>query len=266
MLMSSFAATTLRERRRSLVGWSAGVTLVTLLLGSLWPTIRDMADFEALLQSYPQQLGELFNIAAMGTPAGYLGGEYFSLLAPLLFLTFGIGLGARLPAADEERGSLEVLLSLPVTRTRLLLEQAVALLAAVAVLTAAQLLAVLLTSLLFGMGISIGAALAAAVSMGLLAMLFGLIALVVGAATGRRATALAVASVLAVASYVLYVAAQFIESLRGWVRLSPFEHLVGSEPILRGLPPLASGVLALVALGVLAVSLPLFTRRDVAAA
>lgn len=257
---------TLHDRRRSLTGWCVGVIVSTVMLASLWPTIRDMADLQQLLSSYPKELGDLFNIQAMTTPAGYLNAEYFSLLAPILFLTFGIGLGARLPAAEEERGSLDVLLSLPVTRGRVLFEQAADLVVAVAALSAAQVVGVMLASVLFDMSLPFTTALAASVSMALLGTLFGLLALAVGAATGRRATALAVSSVLAVASYLLYIAAQFVTAVEPWVVLSPIEHAVGTEPILNGLPALSSSALATVALVVVLVATPVFTRRDLATA
>ncbi len=257
---------TLQDRRRSLTGWCAGIITATLLLSALWPTIRNMPDFQQLIESYPQDLSDLFNIEAMATPAGYLNAEYFSLLAPILYLAWGIGLGARLPASEEERGSLDVLLSLPVARWRVLVEQAATVVVAAAVLVAAQVVGLLLSSVLFDMGLSFGNVLAVSVSMALLGGFFGLIALAVGALTGRRAVALMVSSVLAVASYLFYVAAQFVSSLEPWVALTPIEHVVGSEPILNGFPWGPSAVLLGLALAVVASAAPVFTRRDLATA
>ena len=265
-MFRTIATKTLRDRGRSLAGWSIGIIALTTLLSALWPTIRDLEDFQALLDSYPEELGRLFGIESLLTPAGYLNTEYFSLLGPILFLTFGIGLGARLPAAEEERGALDVLLSLPVPRWRLLLEHAVALLLALVVLGVAQVVGVMLGSAAFGMGVPLGAAVSASASLVLLGALFGLVALAVGAGTGRRVVALAASSVLAVAAYVLYVAAQLVSAVEPWAVLSPFEHTVGAEPILNGNPAGASSVLAAVALAAVVAAVAVFTRRDLAAA
>jgi ABC-2 type transport system permease protein len=263
-MFATVASKTLYDRRRSLTGWAAGVATATVVLSALWPTIRDMEDLQVLLDSYPAELGNLFNIQAMTTPAGYLNAEFFSLLAPILFLTFGISFGARLPAEEEERGSLDVLLSLPVARWRVLLEQALTVVVAVALLGVAQLVGVMLGSLLFGMALPVGAMVSASAAMTLLGTEFGLVALAVGAATGRRALALATTSVLAVTSYLLYVAAQFVDALDRWVVLSPIEHVVGSEPILNGLPAVPTSATAAVAVAVVLMALAAFTRRDLA--
>lgn len=48
----------------------------------------------------------------------------FAFTVPALLLVFGIGMGARTIAREEERGTVDLLLSLPVTRRRVLLEKA----------------------------------------------------------------------------------------------------------------------------------------------
>lgn len=48
------------------------------------------------------------------SPEGYLNGQYFNLLAPLLLLIFAIGFGARTLAGEEREGTLELVLATPV--------------------------------------------------------------------------------------------------------------------------------------------------------
>jgi ABC-2 type transport system permease protein len=264
-MFRSVLTKTLYDRRRGLLAWSAGVFVSTLLICALWPSVEDM-DIDALIENYPEELGKLFNISAMTTPAGFLNAEYFSLLGPILFLVFAIGMGARLPAGEEERGTLDVLMSAPVPRWQVLAEQAGALVLAVTLLGVAQLASLLVGSLLFGMDVAVGKMVAVSVAMLLLGVEFGLIALAVGAATGHRALAVAVASVLAVSGYLLYVAAQLVDALEPWGALSPLKHAVGSEPILEGLDGGYAVAMAAVAAVALLAALPLFTRRDLAAA
>lgn len=259
-------AKTLGDRRRSLVGWSVGVVAATLMIMALWPTMRDLSDLERLVESYPAEFRELFGVDAMTTPAGFFSAEYMSLLGPLLFLVFAIALGARLPAAEEERGSLEVVLATPVPRVRLLAGQALALVAAVTALGVVQLGAMVTGTVLFDASIPAGRMVAGTLALVLLGIELGLFALLVGAGTGRRALGLAVASSVAALLYLAYVAAQFVEVLQPWRALTPFEQAVGSQPLLAGLGVGAAAALAVP--GVLAVlaALPLFARRDLAAA
>lgn len=261
-MFSVVVTQTLSQRCRALWGWSLGVATTTMLIGLLWPMIRDIPDLTGMLENYPPELKELFNVDAIGTPQGFLNAEYFSLLGPLLFLVFAIAAGARLPAAEEEQGSLEVLLSTPVSRARLLTAQAAALVASLLLLGVVQLFSLSLTSALFGMGIGVGGMVSASLALVLLGAEFGLLALAVGGFTGRRGWALSTASVLAAASYVFWVATSFVDSLRPWRWLSPMQHAIGSEPLLNGLP--VGSVLAMAAVGVIAflVAVPAFDRRD----
>lgn len=254
----------LRDQRRGLVGWSVGIVLLVLLEAALWPSIRDMPDLTEFLASYPESMRKLFNLEDFGTGTGFLNAELFSALLPILFVIFAVGRGARTIAGEEEAGTLEVLLVTPVSTTRLVLHHAAALATAVLGLGAVLYVAVLTSSAAFGLGVSPGDLAGAVLAMVLLGVEFGWLALAVGAATGRRAIAIGVASAAAVAAYVLYVAGQLVESVRPWQALSPFHQALDAGPLGAGLPP-AYGWMPLAGAVVVALALPLFDRRDIAA-
>ena len=108
-----------------------------------------------------------------------------------------------------------------------------------------------------------GDAVSGSVAVGLLGIEFGWLALAVGAATGRRVLAISVAAALAVASYVLFVAGALVDAIEPWRPLSPFDQAVADGPLGAGLP--ASFVwVALTAVAVVSVALPVFDRRDIA--
>ena len=95
--------------------------------------------------------------------------------------------------------------------------------------------------LLVDLGLSFRYAAAAAASMTLLGAEFGLLALAVGAVTGRRGPAITIAGVAAVASYVLFALGALVEEVEPWRFLSPFQHAMGTDPILNGMSAGASG-------------------------
>jgi ABC-2 type transport system permease protein len=254
----------LRDQRRALLGWSVGVVVLVGLMAAIWPSFRDLPDLKDFLAKYPEQIGRLFNIEAMTTASGYLNTELFSMMLPILFIIFGIARGARMIAGEEEAGTLEALLVTPVSPVRLVLDQAGALATSLAVLGAVLFAATAGSSALFGMDIPVSEAATASLAMVLLGVEHGYLALAVGAATGRRSAAIAVASIVALLGYVLYLAGQLLDSLRGWQPVSPYYQAIHGGPIGGGLV-MSYWWMVLAAVVFIVAALPVFNRRDVAA-
>lgn len=264
-MLRSVYSKSLRDQRRGLLGWSIGVVLIVLLESAIWPTFSDMSGMQDFLKNYPEAMRKLFNLDQFTTGTGFLNAELFTFMLPILFLVFAIGRGARGVAGEEERGTLEVLLLNGVSPIRLALEQAAVLITSAVILGLALFGSIVVCSAIFGLGIPIAFAASGALSMTLLGTEFGLIAAAIGAATGKRVPAIAGASILAVAAYVLHVAAQLVTAITPWGPWSPFHQAIGSGPMGVGLP-LAFLWLALGGFVCLLAALPVFDRRDIAGA
>jgi ABC-2 type transport system permease protein len=264
MMLRNVFLKSLRDQRRGLVGWGIGLVLLVLLEAVLWPSVRDMMNLEDLLANYPEPMRELFDLEEFSSGAGFFNVELYSLLLPILFLFYGIGRGARAVAGEEEAGTLDVLLLTRVSPVGLVLRQVAALAVGLLVLGTVLFAAVMVFSPVFGLGITAGDAATGSLSMVLLGIEFGWLALAVGAATGRRTFAVAVASALAVAAYVLYAAGALVEAVQPWQPLSPFQQALQGGPLGAGLPP-RYGWLALGAVFAVLAGLPVFHRRDIAA-
>jgi ABC-2 type transport system permease protein len=263
-MLANVFTKTLRDQRRSLVGWGIGIALLILVEGALWPSMRDMPDMEELLASYPDALKEAFNLEAMTTGTGFLNAELYTLVLPILFLVFGISRGAKLLAGEEEAGSLEVVLVTPVSTTRLLLQKAAGLLVAICVLGFVVGCSTLVASAVFSMGVSSSSVAVGSLSMVLLGLEFGCLALAAGAMTGRRSIAVGAAAVAAVAAYVLYIGGLMVEGLSEWLPWSPFHQALAEGP-LAGTPPAAFAWLVFGAAAVVAGAVPVLARRDIRA-
>lgn len=253
---------TLRDQRRGFVGWSIGLVVLVLLEAALWPTVRGMGNLQEFIAGYPEALRELFKIDQFATGAGFLNGELYSLVLPILFLVYGIGRGARSIAGEEETGTLEVLLTTRVSPVSLVLHRAAALAVAVLGLGAVLFVAVMAFSPVFGLGIGAGDAATGSVAMVLLGIEFGFLALAVSAVTGRHVVATAVAAALAVASYVLYAAGGLVDSVRPWQDVSPFYQALDGGPLGAGFP-LSYLWMPVAAMVFVAAALPVFDRRDI---
>ncbi|AYF75870.1 hypothetical protein D7D52_20785 [Nocardia yunnanensis] len=111
----------LRDNRRGLLRWILGITLAATAYASFYP--RMAKNGAAQVANLPDGLREALHMDDIGSAAGYLGSSVFGLIVPLLAMCFGVALGARATAADEESGTLDLLLAHPVTRTEVLLQR-----------------------------------------------------------------------------------------------------------------------------------------------
>ena len=76
----------------------------------------------------PEALRNLFAVsgADMSTPVGYIRVELLSFMGPVLVLLYAVGAGSSSVAGEEDQRTLEMLLSTPVPRARLVLDKALA--------------------------------------------------------------------------------------------------------------------------------------------
>jgi ABC-2 type transport system permease protein len=263
--MGSVLSKTLREQRRALAWWAFGLVAAVVLTTAFYPSIsKNAASFEKLLNSLPEGLRKAFG-EDFASPAGYLQARLFSIFAPVLLLVYAIGAGSRAIAGEEDRQTLDLLLSTPVARRRVVLDKALAMVAATAGLGAVLALAIVVTGPLFEISVGDANVVAAAVDCVLLALAFGGVALAVGAGTGRRSAAVGVAAGAAAGSYLIDILSLSVNGL-GWVQhLSPFSYCRAPEPIVHGLGTVDAIVLGAIAVVGVAIAAWSFERRDLAA-
>ncbi|MDH4178145.1 MAG: ABC transporter permease [Thermoleophilia bacterium] len=258
---------TLRDSRRAFAWWAIGIAGLVALMVAVFPTVRDNEELNALVQEYPEALkgfiafgGEVDYLSG----AGYLGSELFSFMVPLLFLIAAVGAGAGAIAGEEERGTLDLLLSVPVSRARVALEKLAAMTLEVAGLGAVLFACLAAGAPLVDMEVGVGDLAAACVAAVALALVFGGIAFGLGAATGRRALAIGVAVAAAVVTYVVNGLAPLVPAFDAIRELTPFFQYAAGDPLRSGLD--VPRVLLLLGAGAVfgAAGLVAFTRRDVA--
>ncbi len=266
-MLRSVAAKTLRDSRRGFMLWSAGLVGVAALMISVYPTVRDNPSLNDLVKQYPDALKNLVGFGGpldYASPAGYLGAELFSFMVPLLLIIATVAAGSGAIAGEEENGTMELLLALPIMRGRLVLEKLTALIAEVVALGAVLWLALWVGAGVVDMRIS-GAHLASGTAGSVLvAILFGALSMALGAATGRRSLAIGLTSALAVAAFLVNVLAPLVDSLSQVRRLSPFYHYAASDPLRHGLDA-GDVVFLVVTAAIFAAAATLaFQRRDIA--
>jgi ABC-2 type transport system permease protein len=257
----------LKDRRRSLVGWSIGIVALVLTAVSIFPSVRGQTDFDDMVAELPAAVRALFGAQAdipFSSAPGYLHARLTSSLLPLLLLVFAIGAGARAIGGHEEDGLVEPVLAGPVRRSTLAIQRMGAAAALTVALAVVALVSTLALAPLFGAldGVAVSD-LTGAVAMGAaLALLHGGVAAGVGAMRGRRSPAVAAATVVAVGGYLGQALLSTSSELAGVRWLSPWHWLLGTNPLVAGadwtgiVVPVLVGVAAAAGGGVV------FTRRD----
>lgn len=266
-MLLSLTRKTLRDHRKSILGWGLGVAALTMLQLAMYPSVHAQgASMRQLLATFPNALKAMFNIQGDYTSGpGYLAVETFSLLVPLMLIGLGIGLGAGAIAGEEERGTLDLLMANPVSRIRVLVAKALGSLAALAATAALVFVTILVMATALGMGIGTWRLAAATATTLVLGCVCGAIALLGGAATGRRGVAIGIGAGFAVLSYFVDSLAGITKALEPW-RVASVFHQASPAGALRG-DLGAAGVTVTLAVAVAAcvAAAYLFNRRDLAA-
>ena len=248
-----------RDLRRAPLTWGGGLGALSALMALVWPSIEGSVD--ELMKSYPPELKAAFGIERLDTVEKYIDAEMLSLIVPLAVAFFGIRCMTGAISGAEDRGRLDSLLALPLSRRVL-----VAGWFAVTGLATAGVLAVIwavtwAVGALAGTGISARTLAAGVVNVWPLAMAFTGLAAAAAGALHRPGVVTALATGTLVAVYVMDVAGRVAGGLEPLRAVSAFRYY--GSAIQDGVD--VSHMVALTAAGVLlaAVGAVLFERRDV---
>ena len=258
---------TFYDQRRALVAWVVSLLLLVGMYVAIWPSIKGQPSVSDFLENMPEAFRSLFATsgADMSTPVGYVQIELMSFLGPLLLIMYAVMAGAAAVAGEEDGHTLDVLLANPVSRTRLVLEKAAAMVLGTLGLAAVLGIGLVVEGRWADMQLPVGNVAAAMLHMALLALVFGALALAIGAAIGHATAARAVPAVLAVVTYVVNGLGPQVSWLKPFQKFSPFYQYIGHDPLRNGIS-LAGLAVAVGTIAVLAaVAVVGFRRRDVAA-
>ncbi len=259
--VAALLRTHLYDRRRSVWAWGIPLGLMSAFIVAIFPSVEE--SISKAVQGYPQGLKEAFGIGQLSNVEQYLQAEMLSLIVPLALGYLAVRAVASGLTGAAETGRLDVLLSVPVSRSRLVLAGFLA--------TAVELAAVLLVtaaltglgSILAGAGLDAGAAAVGFANVWPPALLFaGFGVLATGFSLRTSVVTGSVAGIL-VAMYVIDLVGKLDPDLDGLRYLSVFRYY--GNAIEDGIDPLAFAGVTAAACLVAGVGAWLFERRDLAA-
>jgi len=256
--VSALIAAQLRERRRSLLSWGVPLGLYSAFVVAIYPSIE--GSLQKAIRGYPEALKQAFGASELSTVEDYLHVEMLSLIVPLAVGYLAVRSVASGLSGAAESGRLDVVLSAPVSRRRLVaagfLATAVELLGVLAL----ALLLALIGSLLSGAHLSFGSAVAGFGNVWPLALLSaGLGILITGWSLRTSVVTGSVAGVL-VGMYVVDLIGRLDTSLDAIRYASVFRYYGRAAE--SGIAPLSFLGVTAVAVAVAAIGALLFDRRD----
>lgn len=222
--------------RRSIIGWTLGVMAIVTIQLVVYPTVRSSAgDWSRVIDEFPEALREILRLRDYTSEVGYLSAELLSFVLPFVMMGYGARWGSRVATQDEEMGLADLVLTLPIARSRYVASRSLAAMLALLVPVAGFLLTLILGSRLLSFTIPLSRYAAAAAVLYELGLVTTLIGVFVGGLTGRRSMALGVAMSIAIALFIVYSLAPLVpvfESTLGW---NPLQWTIGADPLSNGL-------------------------------
>ncbi len=124
-MIGSVFLETLKTTWKQMVYWGVGLAAMALLVVIMVP-LFNMQDMRKLLESFPPVILAMIGVGSeleiFATNEGFVAIGFFGKSA-LIFAVYPVVMGMRVTANEEDSGTMDVLLSLPVERARVVIEK-----------------------------------------------------------------------------------------------------------------------------------------------
>lgn len=124
MIAGTIFTETLRRNWRQILYWGIGLALLGVYIAVVIPDVDALKQYAAIAESVPPALLQMFgaDAATLATPEGFITFGFFGYTL-LILAVYAVIAGLGVTANEEDAGILDIVLSLPVPRWRLVLEK-----------------------------------------------------------------------------------------------------------------------------------------------
>lgn len=249
---------TLSRMRTTLMWWTIGVAVYTLINVAVYPAFKDSILLET--QNYPQGLIEAFGLQNLDQLGPYLYAQVF-LMLPLILAFFPIITFAGALAGQEERGGLDVILTQPMTRRTLVIATWIAAVTCVFVVLLVTGLLSWLTIQLIGEELPFGKVMLAAWSVFPVTIAVGSIGLALSSFMRSRGAVLGASIAITFLLYLMDVVGRIATDYEGIRWISPFRYF--NDIFTYDVPVWHYLLMIAVSVVLLLISVVSFERRDI---
>ncbi len=253
----------LHDARIGIAGWGLLLGFMGFMVIALFPQIEGLLEsFGAILDNpvIKPLIGDVEQFASL---EAFLGLKLFSML-PLIIGVYVVLFALGIVAGEEERGTLDLLLSTPTTRAQVIVEKSAALLVAVLAILALMLVGMLIgAATLADFPLTLGQLVGALLNVLPITILMGGLTLLLSTVLRSRNTAGAIAAGIIFGSYFVTTLAEMAGGALEKVKyLSFYQYYNGGTIFLDGIHwPSFLGLLV-VGVALFAASIVFFQRRD----
>ncbi|TVR23571.1 MAG: hypothetical protein EA396_03355 [Anaerolineaceae bacterium] len=258
---------TLRQNMQAIWQWGGGLGALGLMLMLIVTDMDVITGYADLLDAMPEEMLGFFGLSStemITSPDGFIAFGFFAY-ALMILGVYAVAVGLDVVANEEDAGVLDVLLSLPVSRTRMIVQRIAAYVVITALLVVFSFGGLLVGSVLSDMEYNMGR-----LFIGTLNIIPGtlvMIALTVffSVLFRRRKTALSVSAAIIIFSYFInFLAESASNAVLDMVnRFSLFAYYDSQRVVREGLVWGDVAILLVVAALLFGASAWLFNRRDV---
>ncbi|MCL6472669.1 MAG: ABC transporter permease [Firmicutes bacterium] len=256
----------LKEIRISWPSYALGMVAYVWMLLSVYPTVQS-ADIQRLIRTYPKEFLEFFGGgtgANLATVEGFLALEIFAFMWFVIIGAFVIAYGTGAIGKEIDTGTIEILLSQPVSRTSALITKSITLFGG----TAGLVILTMASVYLFGNIYNVSVRTEGIIALAIIAILFfaaiGAFSLFFSVILERGRAAMASAGILT-AMYLLTVLAGLADWAEKLDVISLFHYYDSAKLLTTGDIPLRSVLVYFgTATSFYISAILLFNRRDIA--
>jgi ABC-2 type transport system permease protein len=266
-MMGAIFKETLRRQWRQVLYWGIGMGLLGWYITFMLEDVDFLRQYAEIAESMPPVLLQMFGVdsaASLATPEGFIAFGFFSY-ALLILAVFAVASGMNVTANEEDEGILDIVLSMPIPRWRIIVEKYLAYTLMMVLILASSLVGLWLGMLSSPDVVDMSRLVVSTLNIIPSMLLMIAFTMFMGVLLRRRGTALGVSAVFIVASYFInFLGAAASGSLADTLRaVSFFRYYDAEEVMLSGLNYGNVALLLIVTVVLFAGSLYAFQRRDI---
>ena len=247
-----------RDRLVSTVAWTVGVVFTVVATAAFYPSLAKLSGDGDGGSTGDSSSAAMASLLGLGqgidptSPLGYLWIALYANVYPWMLMALGVVLGVAAIAGDEDTGTLEYLLSRPVTRSAVVLARYLGMLTILGLVAVLSGLSLVISYPMFGLDEAVtttapdgttttspGATAADAFNgtLSSFAVAAGLagFAFLLGAVLGRKGLALGLATGVGLGGYIFYTLSNMTDSLEPLTWISPWRWYVADAMLVKGL-------------------------------
>lgn len=252
---------TLFEKRWMILWWTLSSLIMSIFIVAFFPTLRDTigASMNQIPESMRSLMGDASDYQQLN---GYVAIQVFGQMV-FLPIVLGIILCTGLIGGEENEGTLQTLLTYPVSRSKVYLHKLAASAAIIGIVTMGFFVGSWLGSFFINVHIDAWRLLQATFMTWLVSYAVSLLGFALTGVMGRRALSGSIAGAFIFATYIITSLVTSVKSLRGIEHLSPFHYFNQPSPLKAAFDFGDMCVLLVVSVVLIVWGYVFFIRRDV---